>query len=105
VPPETEDIKGAMEIGANAFNIVTVWRDRAHEDKLKAVKTDEEREELNERPGVVMNVAKQCNGDFEGKVGLWFDQATYCYHTTNNRYYWDRHYVSRDAGEPTGEVA
>src|SRR5690606_37905447 len=28
---ETEDIKGAMEIGANAFNIVTVWRNRKHE--------------------------------------------------------------------------
>nr|WP_313078325.1 hypothetical protein [Agrobacterium pusense] len=49
-----------------------------------------------------MNVAKQRNGDFEGMVGLWFDQASYRYHTTNNRFYWDRHYVPR-GGEDTEE--
>lgn len=95
--PETEDIKGAMEIGANAFNIVTIWRNKQHEQKLKMAKSDDEREELNEKPGVIMNVAKQRNGDFEGMVGLWFDQASYRYHTTNNRFYWERHYVPRGA--------
>jgi twinkle protein len=93
--PETSDIKGAMEIGANAFNIITVWRNKQHEQKLKAAKTDAERDELNEKPGVIMNVAKQRNGDFEGMVGLWFDQTTYRYHTQNNKSYWDRSYISR----------
>lgn len=77
--PGTQDIKGAMEIGANAFNILSVWRNRKIEDQLKAAQSDEERDEIGKRPGVVLNVAKQRNGDFEGKVGLWFDQETYRY--------------------------
>src|SRR5690606_15916090 len=89
--PETEDVKGAMEIGANAFNIVTVWRNREREDKLKILSASkaplegkelEEFEKLKSRPGVVVNIAKQRNGDFEGKVGLWFDQATYRYYSS-----------------------
>src|SRR5690606_24492926 len=53
--PETEDIKGAMEIGANAFNILTVWRNRKHEDELKAAPTEADRRDLNEKPGVILN--------------------------------------------------
>lgn len=91
--PETEDIKGASEIGSNAFNIVSVWRNREHEDRVKAAKTDEERKELEDKPGVMMNVAKQRNGDFEGKIGLWFDQETYRYHSSYDRSLWSRRYV------------
>lgn len=93
--PETEDIKGAMEIGANAFNIVSVWRNRRHEEDVKAaVEGSPEWRDLQEKPGVVLNVAKQRNGDFEGKVGLWFDQETYRYHSSHERGLWnDRVYV------------
>lgn len=94
--PETEDIKGAMEIGANAFNIVTVWRNRNHEEAIKAAETDAIRAELNEKPGVILNVAKQRNGDFEGKVGLWFDQDTYRYHSSFDRGMWGRVFIQRE---------
>ncbi len=80
--PATEDIKGAMEIGANAFNIISVWRDRKFEEKVELLRQtapQEARQLFSSQPGVVMNVAKQRNGDFEGKVGLWFDQASYRY--------------------------
>ncbi|PDT82915.1 bifunctional DNA primase/helicase [Sinorhizobium sp. BJ1] len=100
--PETEDIKGAMEIGANAFNILTVWRNKDLEGKIKAAKTEEERTALEEKPSVILNVAKQRNGDFEGKVGLWFDQATYRYHTSSNRFHWDRQYIPRGSEVPSG---
>jgi twinkle protein len=93
--PETEDIKGAMEIGANAFNIVTVWRNRKLEDQIKAAKDDEERRKLEEKPTVIMNIAKQRNGDFEGKVGLWFDQASYQYQSSHDRSEWKRRYLPR----------
>lgn len=82
--PETEDVKGAMEIGANAFNILTVWRNRDLEgeiDKLKPEDNSDGARELRRKPGVILNVAKQRNGDFEGKVGLWFDKDTYRYHS------------------------
>jgi twinkle protein len=82
--PETQDVKGAMEIGANAFNIISIWRNRKLEDAIQAAKKEEATPpealaKLHERSGVLLNVAKQRNGDFEGKVGLWFDQETYQY--------------------------
>lgn len=80
--PETEDIKGAMEIGANAFNIMTVWRNRKNEEKLQSADPIEQQDAENS-PGVVLNVAKQRNGDFEGKVGLWFNQSTYQYRSAH----------------------
>ncbi len=100
--PETEDIKGAMEIGANAFNIVTVWRNRQLEDdirKLEAKERESGKESADlkssrEKPGVILNVAKQRNGDFEGKIGLWFDTNTYRYHSSHEKGLWGRDYVS-----------
>ncbi|WP_208439249.1 bifunctional DNA primase/helicase [Bartonella tribocorum] len=77
--PGTEDIKGASEIGANAFNIITIWRNRSLEDKIFAASLAQEKADLVKRPGVIMNIAKQRSGDFEGKVGLWFDPQTYRY--------------------------
>jgi hypothetical protein len=32
--PQTEDIEGSMEIGTNAFNIISVWCDRKHEEQI-----------------------------------------------------------------------
>lgn len=92
--PETEDIKGAMEIGANAFNILAVWRNRKLEDEIKAAPGESEKEALKQKPGVILNVAKQRNGDFEGKIGLWFDQETYRYHSSHDRGMWGRRYLS-----------
>jgi twinkle protein len=94
--PETEDIKGAMEIGANAFNILTVWRNRRHEEELTAAPNEAIRSELEQKAGVLLNVAKQRNGDFEGKVGLWFDQQTYRYHSSFDRGVWDRQFLTRE---------
>lgn len=95
--PETEDIKGAMEIGANAFNIVTVWRNRSLEDEIRKLEMQnliDQAEKLKETPGVILNVAKQRNGDFEGKIGLWFDTNTYRYHSSHEKSLWSRDYVS-----------
>jgi len=96
--PATADIKGPMEIGANAFNILSVWRNRKLEDQIKAEKDDLTRHELMQKPTVIVNVAKQRNGDFEGKVGLWFDQQSYRYHATPDRAFWDRQFVPREYG-------
>ncbi len=93
--PETEDVKGAMEIGANAFNILTVWRNRALEDDIKKLEmagNDIEADSLKKKPGVILNVAKQRNGDFEGKISLWFDQSTYRYYSSFDRSLWSRDY-------------
>lgn len=97
--PETEDVKGAMEIGANAFNIMSVWRNRALEDKISAAASDAEKDALREKPGVMLNVAKQRNGDFEGKIGLWFDQNTYRYQSSHDRGLWNARKYPIDRGD------
>jgi twinkle protein len=76
--PEAEDVKGAMEIGANAFNILTIWRNR----KIETMDETDHRPDMTEEPGVTVNVAKQRNGDFEGKVKLYFNTKTYQYFST-----------------------
>jgi twinkle protein len=85
---EIEDIKGASEIGSNAFNVISVWRNRSLEDdirKAELAKNEDIAKELREKPGVILNVAKQRSGDFEGKVGLWFDLDSYRYHSSYER--------------------
>jgi len=98
--PGIEDIKGTMELGANAFNIVSVWRNRKFEDevaKLKAAGDVEGAARLRDsKPGVILNVAKQRNGDFEGKIGLWFDQQTYRYRSSADEATWRRTYLPED---------
>ena len=94
--PETEDVKGAMEIGANVFNILTVWRNRDHEEEISQAQRENDEgklAELLEIPGVVFNVAKQRNGDFEGKIGLWFDQDSYRYNCSADTLKFGRTYL------------
>jgi hypothetical protein len=62
--PETGDIEGAMEIGANAFNIVSVWRDRKLEEKVGLLRDSDPAGAarlFDSAPGVILNVAKQRN--------------------------------------------
>jgi twinkle protein len=86
--PELEDVKGASEIASNAFNILAVWRNRKLEDEIRVqadaaangdVAAETRLRDLAQKPGVIIGVPKQRNGDFEGKFGLWFSQQTYQY--------------------------
>ncbi len=43
---------------------------------------------------MLLNVAKQRNGDFEGKIGLWFDMPTYRYQSSYDRSQWPRQYIN-----------
>jgi twinkle protein len=95
--PGIEDIKGAMELGANAFNIVSIWRNRKFEDEVAKLNANGDAEGATRlrrsKPGVILNVAKQRNGDFEGKIGLWFDQHTYRYRSSADEATWKRTYL------------
>jgi twinkle protein len=84
--PATEDIKGASEIGSNAFNILSIWRNRQREEDLAEAHKAEDEEKIKDlsgRPGVILNVSKQRNGDHEGKTALWFDLRNYRYNDKN----------------------
>lgn len=63
------DVKGASEITDMADNVFTLWRNKGKEEKaqkgeLKAGEAD--------MPDAVLNCDKQRNGDWEGKISLWF---------------------------------
>jgi twinkle protein len=94
--PDAEDVKGTSEIAANAANIIGIWRNRKLEDEIRQAAEGLERgdtglqakvDELAEKPPVLLNIAKQRNGDWEGKIGLWFNPATYQYRSVHD----DRH--------------
>ena len=93
-----EGIKGAMEVGANAFNQIEVIRNRTVEDvEAKSARGEtlsEKEEKLLGAPGVVFACNKQRNGDWEGKVGLWFEQGAYQYHDQQPGSMTNRKYVS-----------
>jgi twinkle protein len=85
--PALEDFKGASEIGANAHNAIMLWRNRKHEDEMAEAENTGDMvalADLRAKPGVIMNVCKQRNGDYEGKVGMWFDKTTYRYRSSEN---------------------
>lgn len=98
--PEAEDVKGAMEIGANAFNIITIWRNRKIED---AAVNGDVRPTMTDEPGVTLNVAKQRNGDYEGKTKLYFNTANYQYFSVSDNRKFPRCYV--EAPDTKLEVA
>jgi twinkle protein len=96
--PDSADVKGAMEIGANAFNIITIFRNRKIEE-LAAGANGGEPPDMTEDPGVTLNVAKQRNGDFEGKVNLYFNRKHYQYFSQSDNRRFPRSYVEHQQGE------
>lgn len=75
-----------------------MWRNRELEEKNRAAESN--LEAISEEPGVILNIAKQRNGDFEGRVGLWFDQRTYRYYSAADRSMWGRlSYVDAGASQ------
>ena len=62
--PSKWDIKGSSSVTDLAHNVVTLWRNRPKEaDPNKQA----------DAPDQVLDIQKQRNGEFEGKLGLWFD--------------------------------
>ena len=91
--PDVEDVKGTSEIASNAANILGIWRNKKLEDDLRITTEAAEKgdpgallklEEIREKPPVILNVAKQRNGDWEGKIGVWFSPVTYQYRSAGD---------------------
>ncbi len=98
-PQDVEAIKGASEIGSNAFNAIAVWRDKAWEelrDKAQAEDVTEKQQAYLDSGGVVLNVAKQRNGDWTGKCRLHFNIENYQYRC--NKSSWEPRVVVKMEG-------
>lgn len=93
---ETEEInkysiRGAAAITDNADNVILLCRNLAKEKKLE----NEYRRDVDEAEGdSVLIVDKQRNGDWQGRIQLWFDKQTYQLCPTCNRQPTKWHFVS-----------
>jgi twinkle protein len=74
--PNKYDIKGSGAITDLADNVVICWKNKLKEDAARKQKQNQnlstaEVESL-EKPDQLIDVIKQRNGEWEGKVALWF---------------------------------
>ena len=74
--PGKLDIKGTGAITDLADNVFSVWRNKIKED---AIDSGEDKLSLRDEPDAVIGCFKQREGDWEGKVGLFWDQPSYQY--------------------------
>jgi len=72
-PPGKMDVKGSGSITDQVDNVMTVWRNKRKEHAIASSKADEKI--LNE-PDTLVICDKQRNGEWEGKIGLWFNQPS-----------------------------
>ena len=69
-------IKGSGAITDQVDNVAIVWRNKRKEEEREQ-RTP--RLDVMEQPDGVINVVKQRNGEWEGKVGLWYDPESMAY--------------------------
>ena len=67
------DLRGSAAISDQCPNVVTIWANKAKSAKLQADPLDQVA--LNECDALV-SVEKQRNGEFEGRIKLWFHQSS-----------------------------
>ena len=96
---QAEDIKGASEIGSNAFNILGVYRDKKLEEQIEEAEREMDEttlQDLRGKPGVWFSVNKQRNGDWDGSIGLQYDTDCYQYRGSED----PRHFTYVEAKLP-----
>lgn len=72
--PGKMDVKGSGSITDQVDNVIVWWRNKAKEAAAQAG------EPLDDtKPDALMVIDKQRNGEFEGKVGFWFDPESMQY--------------------------
>ena len=69
-PTGKMDIKGTGAISDLADNVFVIWRNKIKEEKIK--EQDADVEVLKDLPDAILYCCKQRNGDWEGKLSLWF---------------------------------
>ncbi len=89
-PPSKSDVKGTGALIDMVDNLLMIWRNRPKEDFLDNPKEDFEDDEkrkkymkkkeiMEKKSDALLIVAKQRNGDWEGKIPLWFNKSCYQY--------------------------
>lgn len=73
-PPGKMDVKGSGSITDQVDNVLTVWRNKPKESSITEGNGDKRNE-----PDALLICDKQRNGEWEGKVALWFDAESMRY--------------------------
>jgi hypothetical protein len=72
-PPGKMDVKGSGSITDQVDNVITVWRNKKKEQEA-------EQGRFTSDPDALMICDKQRNGEWEGKVALWFNKESFAFH-------------------------
>lgn len=68
--PGKMDIKGSGAIADQVFNILTVWRNKPKEENP---------DDMRDEPDALIICDKQRNGDWEGRISLWYHKPSMQY--------------------------
>jgi twinkle protein len=79
--PGKYDIKGTGAIVDLADNCFTVWRNKSKEQAIEKTQMtgQEPTVQMLEKIDCLWGCDKQRNGEWEGKIGLWFDKKSFQY--------------------------
>jgi twinkle protein len=72
--PGKFDLKGSGSISDQADNVMVVWRNKRKQFDAQSGKTVDE-----DAPDAMVNCEKQRNGEWEGRIALWFHDASQQY--------------------------
>lgn len=72
-PPTKYDLRGSAAISDQAHNVITVY---ANKGKKAALQKDPNDSRALNEPDQYVTVEKQRNGEWEGRVGLWFHEQS-----------------------------
>lgn len=82
-PPGKMDVKGASEITDQVDNVFSVWRNKKKEAESQRMRPDED---IMDQPDALLICDKQRHGEWEGKVSLWYDMASFQYVSSAGSY-------------------
>lgn len=79
--PGKHDFRGAAEITDLADNVIVVWRNKRKE-RLRDTNSPDFDDNV---PDAFLSVVKQRHGDWEGRIGLWFERESTQYVARSDR--------------------
>lgn len=72
-PPTKYDVRGSAAISDQVSNVITVWQNKAKKDALEQNPNDAK---ALADPDAMVTIEKQRNGEYEGRMKLWFHNAS-----------------------------
>lgn len=78
--PDKFDVAGSSDITNQADNVLTVWRNKPKEEAIRENRCEDET-----APDCLLICSKQRHGEWEGRIGLYFEPASLQYVTQQGR--------------------